>query len=820
MEIDRLSGGVIPLIFLVAMGTASAESVDPQQHVDEQKVQGQETLPPLRNKRTDLPTEAKASFELSAADRERIAERNRKATSGAPLTIGLLQRVDTAIAVGETGGEALTVHRDAESGLTTYTAKLDIEEAAGARVLLKPTNLPADAVISVFNDAGDTTQYRVGSGERFWTNTVTGSSVYVEIETAANAAEDAGVRIEAAMLIDGGSRAFCETNPSCIQDGSCHTQREWPAIDKARKAVAHINFIEDGWGYICSGALLADTDDDTTIPYFLTADHCVNDPDVAATVETWFNYKTPFCNAGCPPILPATASTLGATLLQHSAVDDHSLLALDEMPPADAWYLGWTSDPVAGADGTLAFRISHPNGSPQTYSAYRIDRGTSPTDYCATKTMSRGRFIVSRSLAGATDGGSSGAPLILGDGRVVGQLFGLCGYSVDDVCDFDSNVTMDGAFANYFDEVAQWLSPNEDGLPLTVQKLGTGEGLVRSSVDDGSDTAETSAAATAALLGSEPVEQSEWPWQAALKITTWRINGKWTCSGSVIAPTWILTAAHCIVDDIDERYNTVAPANIQVRTGSDHFEYGGQTSSVKRIVKHPEFDPITRDHDIALLELKSPVYVHPVRPVTWEREPTLACPGIMGAVTGWSDTDVCGQSSVVLSKVDTSIEDPDICRSAYGSTSITGNMLCTSSLIEDDTLCQEDDGAPLVVDNGRGGYTQAGIVSWGNSCETPDAPTVYTRLAPHVEWMEYVTGDDLSSDVGPGVIDCGSNCISQFAKDTLVTLTATAIPGSVFAGWDGACAGTESTCDVTMTQALNVKAMFNSAKLGARSCSN
>ncbi|CAK0745438.1 List-Bact-rpt repeat protein [Gammaproteobacteria bacterium] len=60
----------------------------------------------------------------------------------------------------------------------------------------------------------------------------------------------------------------------------------------------------------------------------------------------------------------------------------------------------------------------------------------------------------------------------------------------------------------------------------------------------------------------------------------------------------------------------------------------------------------------------------------------------------------------------------------------------------------------------------------------------------------------------PGGIDCGNTCGNNYAKYTSVTLTATPIGGSTFAGWAGDCTGT-GTCTVSMTAARNVTATFN-----------
>lgn len=60
----------------------------------------------------------------------------------------------------------------------------------------------------------------------------------------------------------------------------------------------------------------------------------------------------------------------------------------------------------------------------------------------------------------------------------------------------------------------------------------------------------------------------------------------------------------------------------------------------------------------------------------------------------------------------------------------------------------------------------------------------------------------------PAGIDCGATCVASFAADTLVTLTATPAGSSSFAGWTGACDGTDP-CVVTMDAAKTVTATFD-----------
>jgi hypothetical protein len=60
----------------------------------------------------------------------------------------------------------------------------------------------------------------------------------------------------------------------------------------------------------------------------------------------------------------------------------------------------------------------------------------------------------------------------------------------------------------------------------------------------------------------------------------------------------------------------------------------------------------------------------------------------------------------------------------------------------------------------------------------------------------------------PAGINCGATCSASYATGTSVTVTATASPGSTFAGWSGACTGT-GACVVTLDAAKSVNAAFN-----------
>jgi GH25 family lysozyme M1 (1,4-beta-N-acetylmuramidase) len=62
-------------------------------------------------------------------------------------------------------------------------------------------------------------------------------------------------------------------------------------------------------------------------------------------------------------------------------------------------------------------------------------------------------------------------------------------------------------------------------------------------------------------------------------------------------------------------------------------------------------------------------------------------------------------------------------------------------------------------------------------------------------------------------VDCGAVCTATFHPGAQVTLTATPGTGSSFVGWGGDCAGSLTTCTLTMEADRNVTAMFGAPSI-------
>jgi YVTN family beta-propeller protein len=84
------------------------------------------------------------------------------------------------------------------------------------------------------------------------------------------------------------------------------------------------------------------------------------------------------------------------------------------------------------------------------------------------------------------------------------------------------------------------------------------------------------------------------------------------------------------------------------------------------------------------------------------------------------------------------------------------------------------------------------------------APPATVRLSVAID---QITRGSVTNETG---IACATDCVQQYGVGRAVTLTATPVGRSTFAGWSGACAGaaTAPTCTVAMTAAQSVGASF------------
>ena len=251
-------------------------------------------------------------------------------------------------------------------------------------------------------------------------------------------------------------RTSLQDSTACLLDAACVQSSS--ALTALQDAIAQLQFVENSQNLLCSGGLLNDTLS-SRIPYLLTAHHCFSDQAAASSLEAFWQYEDPSCGVSAPAesTFPRTS---GATLLATGSGSDFTFVRLSGAVPGNSSFLGWNAQSNALSAGSNLYRISYPLGAPQGFSETQFLSSSSSNCFGA-------NHIYETKVPGAGDtaGGSSGSPVVLANGQVVGQLHGQCLASQrSDNCD-PTNLVADGAFSQTYLSISQWLSPSSGGGP-------------------------------------------------------------------------------------------------------------------------------------------------------------------------------------------------------------------------------------------------------------------------------------------------------------------------------------------------------------------
>jgi secreted trypsin-like serine protease len=233
------------------------------------------------------------------------------------------------------------------------------------------------------------------------------------------------------------------------------------------------------------------------------------------------------------------------------------------------------------------------------------------------------------------------------------------------------------------------------------------------------------------IIGGSPADIKDAPWQVAL------VFGKYKdpfraqfCGGSVISNDWVVTAAHCVVNDSVNR----TAANVAIVANTTFYNTGGDRIDVTEIRVHEKYDPQSNDYDIALLKLAS----HPARltPVGLPNSGDALPAGTNMIVTGWGALREGSPGTAYLISANIPVISNQTCNEAVSyNGAITDNMICAGLRSGGLDSCQGDSGGPAVALSGDAKLL-VGIVSFGEGCARRDKYGVYTNVRIFRPWID------------------------------------------------------------------------------------
>ena len=365
---------------------------------------------------------------------------------------------------------------DVAGGARLWVGEIVSTDALGLRLHFKGVRLPAGAELAIYSpgaagvarsgsaltDPERNVEFHQGSAAQsadFWTVSFFGDRT--RIEYLAPAAAVAAGAADLPFAVDRLQHLYLDpvqqiarslvkdAAGSCENDVTCHP--EWANVARAVSGIGVAGTGQDA--IFCSGQLLNTQASDFT-PYWLTANHCLDNQSDASSGEFYWFYQTSQCN-GTPPSLSSVPHSIGATLVSTNPTSDYTLLLINGALPDNLYWAGWTSALLPNNIDAVA--VHHPEGDFKRISFGTKVDNSECFDFQGTDGLQLVRIAWND---GVTEPGSSGSGIYKADTQ---QLFGQLFFGPSS-CDASSADRFDcyGAFSTTYTRIKNFLKVGSD----------------------------------------------------------------------------------------------------------------------------------------------------------------------------------------------------------------------------------------------------------------------------------------------------------------------------------------------------------------------
>ncbi|XP_026744292.1 complement factor D-like [Trichoplusia ni] len=212
---------------------------------------------------------------------------------------------------------------------------------------------------------------------------------------------------------------------------------------------------------------------------------------------------------------------------------------------------------------------------------------------------------------------------------------------------------------------------------------------------------------------------------------------KLSCAGAIISERFVLTAGHCVSDSVLVPVKYIAVDFMKTDTYAPLW----QMYTVMRTVPHPDYQPPSKYHDIALVETNKIIsfseFVLPACLYTETFEQETAETIVWGSTAEDQDS----LTTTTLSQLD-----DFACSFLYPNQKTLPNgfnktiQTCFGSINEPKDSCQSKSGSPLMASYHAVGCAPLvyGVTASDRVCGPAGSSGLYTRVSYYVPWIESV----------------------------------------------------------------------------------
>ncbi len=245
--------------------------------------------------------------------------------------------------------------------------------------------------------------------------------------------------------------------------------------------------------------------------------------------------------------------------------------------------------------------------------------------------------------------------------------------------------------------------------------------------------------ARAAVIGGSAARPGAFA--SVVEILDVRGNEIGECTGTVVAPTLVLTAGHCVVSMATGRVNPASGYRVLIPIASGGDER--QVATVSAVLVYERFARRVDDRDAALLVLSAPTSAPAVklaggggaRVASRSGAPSA---GLTATIAGWGKTTwLQSRPTGELQAATTVVQRPRWC-ARNAPPFYRRSEICTIDPPGFATgACNGDSGGPLLATNSSDtGVVEIGIVVHGYARCSTRRPSVFTRVEAIAPWVQ------------------------------------------------------------------------------------